>query len=313
MFLFLVFTAVTPVFYMSPLKKSQDNLFSNLLFISIFTISLLFLLSKSAILLIFFYELLILPVFIILKRYGHYYRKIQASYFILIWALLGSIFIFIGYIFLFFCPGWDQEFFSLVDFNFYFWGIFFTCLGFLVKVPMWPFHYWISRAHAEGPSNLSIFLSGVLVKLSVYGIMRFIYLSPFKFNFTLFFYLSVIGVVDSTLKMLVQIDSKVVVAFSTTVQMNLISFIIFSFSAISFYTIKLGLLNHLLTASILFFFSDIILIRFNTREFFFITGLYRHLPVLSLVLVLFLINQLNFPGFLGFFFSIFFFTLSYFI
>lgn len=197
-----------------------------------------------------------------------------------------------------------------LDTSLAFWGLFFICLGFLVKVPMWPFHFWISRAHAEGPSNLSIFLSGVLVKLSVYGILKFLYLSPTKINFTLFYYLAVIGVIDSTLKMMIQIDSKVVIAFSTTVQMNLICFIVFSLTTESLDTLKLGLVNHLLTASILFFFADQILVRFNTREFFFLAGLYYFLPFLSVNLTLFIINQINFPGFLGFFLDIYFLSTS---
>jgi NADH:ubiquinone oxidoreductase subunit 4 (subunit M) len=106
--------------------------------------------------------------------------------------------------------------------------------------------------------------------------------------------------------MLIQIDSKVVIAFSTTVQMNLICFIIFSMANESGDTLKLGLFNHLLTASILFFFADQILVRFNTREFFFLSGLYYFLPVLSVNLVLFIVNQINFPGFLGFFLDIYF-------
>lgn len=235
----------------------------------------------------------------------------QASFFILIWALLGSFFIFLGLIIFFF-----QEDFLFSELLFFdasssFWGLFFICLGFLVKVPLWPFHFWISRAHAEGPSNLSIFLSGALVKLSVYGILKFIYLAPLKLNFTLFYYLALIGVIDSTLKMLVQIDSKVVIAFSTTVQMNLICFILFSLTAESLQTLKLGLINHLLTASILFFFADQILIRFNTREFFFVSGLYYFLPSLSAFLTLFIINQINFPGFLGFFLDVFFLSTTF--
>ena len=216
------------------------------------------------------------------------------------------VFYFSRFYFIFFSGRFSTICRFFLDSTSSFWGLFFITLGFLVKVPLWPFHFWISRAHAEGPSNLSIFLSGVLVKLSVYGILKFIYLSPLKLNFTLFYYLAVIGVIDSTLKMLIQIDSKVVIAFSTTVQMNLICFIIFSMTNESADTLKLGLFNHLLTASILFFFADQILVRFNTREFFFLSGIYFFLPVLSITLVLFIINQINFPGFLGFFLDVYF-------
>jgi NADH-quinone oxidoreductase subunit M len=304
-FFFLVFTSLTPVFYVSPLSTSSASSMHYNYFIIIFFTSFFYLLTKNYFFLIFLYELLVIPVFFLLKEFGHYYRKVQASYFILIWALMGSFFIFIGFLLFFFQV--DYFFFNFFFFSSYnFWGIFFICLGFSVKVPLWPFHFWISRAHAEGPTNLSIFLSGVLVKLSVYGILKFLYLSPVKLNFVIFFYFALIGVIDATLKMLIQIDSKVVIAFSTTVQMNLISFIIFSLATNSLYTLNLALLNHLLTASILFFFADQILTRFNSREFFFLSGLYYYLPVLSASLVIFIINQINFPGFMGFFLDIFF-------
>lgn len=147
---------------------------------------------------------------------------------------------------------------------------------------------------------MSIFLSGVLVKLSVYGILRVFEFFLIKQTFFIFFLLSLIGVVDSTLKMLVQVDSKVVIAFSTTVQMNFALFMLFTFSEGSSISLNLALLNHMLTASILFFISDTILVRFNTREFFFLTGLYALMPLFSFFLLISLVNQINFPGFLGF-------------
>ena len=105
---------------------------------------------------------------------------------------------------------------------------------------------------------------------------------------------------DSTLKMLIQVDSKVVVAFSTTVQMNFALFIVFTLSSLSSGALGLALTNHMLTASILFFIADIVLVRLNSREFFFISGLHSELPVFSAALLFSLINQINFPGFLGF-------------
>ncbi len=119
---------------------------------------------------------------------------------------------------------------------------------------------------------MSIFLSGVLVKLSIYGILRVFDVFLLKTSLSFFYFLAVIGVIDSTLKMLIQIDSKVVVAFSTTVQMNFILFILFSKTSTGDVPLLLGLVNHFITASILFFTCDVILVRFNTREFFFFSG-----------------------------------------
>jgi len=128
---------------------------------------------------------------------------------------------------------------------------------------------------------MSIFLSGVLVKLSLYGIIKVFNFLVLKQTFFIFFGLALIGVVDSTLKMLIQIDSKVVVAFSTTVQMNFMLFVLFSLAEGSNSALTTALLNHMLTASLLFFIADTILVRFNTREFFFLSGLYALTPILS--------------------------------
>ena len=128
---------------------------------------------------------------------------------------------------------------------------------------------------------MSIFLSGVLVKLSIYGILRVFDVFLLKTSLSFFYFLAVIGVIDSTLKMLIQIDSKVVVAFSTTVQMNFILFILFSKTSTGDVPLLLGLVNHFITASILFFTCDVILVRFNTREFFFLAGLHYFLPIFS--------------------------------
>lgn len=147
---------------------------------------------------------------------------------------------------------------------------------------------------------MSIFLSGVLVKLSVFGILRVLDFFFFKVSLSLLYYLALVGVVDATLKMVIQIDSKVVVAFSTTVQMNFLLFILFSRGGYGDLPLAVGLVNHLLTATLLFFTCDVLLVRLNTREFFFLSGLYYHLPVFSFFLLFTAVNQINFPGFIGF-------------
>jgi NADH:ubiquinone oxidoreductase subunit 4 (subunit M) len=140
-FIFIVFTALTPVFYISPVERFSDKSLHFLLFFVVFLDALCFLFTNSYFLLLFFYELLVIPVFFILKYYGHYYRKIQASFFILIWALVGSFFIFLGFILFFFQEDFMPSAVFFLETSFSFWGLFFITLGFLVKVPLWPFHF----------------------------------------------------------------------------------------------------------------------------------------------------------------------------
>jgi len=135
-FIFIVFTAITPVFYVSPVERFGDKSLHFLLFFVVFLDAICFLFTNSYFLLLFFYELLVIPVFFILKYYGHYYRKIQASFFILIWALVGSFFIFLGFILFFFQEDFMPNAVFFLETSFSFWGLFFITLGFLVKVPL---------------------------------------------------------------------------------------------------------------------------------------------------------------------------------
>lgn len=138
LFFYVLFVSLTPALYVKTGVKSTTPLY---LMSAIYVISLLMVLSSNLYLFIFFYELIILPIFFILRGYGNYYRRVQASFFILIWALVGSIFLFIGLFiyarqgsnsFLVVSPGTSQDL-KLASIALF--------LGFLVKVPLWPSHY----------------------------------------------------------------------------------------------------------------------------------------------------------------------------
>lgn len=102
----------------------------------IYFFSFLFLLSNNLFFFIIFYEAIIFPIFLILREFGHYYRKTQASFFILIWALIGSLFLFLGLFFSIFYNIFSQGNLFEVNSSITFVIIFFFILGFSIKVPL---------------------------------------------------------------------------------------------------------------------------------------------------------------------------------
>jgi NADH:ubiquinone oxidoreductase subunit 4 (subunit M) len=109
-------------------------------------------------------------------------------------------------------------------FDFYFWFAFLIFLAFLIKLPLYLFHLWLSKAHVEAPAAGSMVLAAVLLKLRAYGIFR---LFPLMKNFVLKFQeillvVLLLGSVISALLCYLQADLKSLVAYSSVSHMGVI-------------------------------------------------------------------------------------------
>jgi len=93
-------------------------------------------------------------------------------------------------------------------------------LGFGVKVPLWPFISWLIKAHVEASTEFSIFLSGLLVKFGVIGMLKSIALMGQQSLLTVVAVVGCLGILEATARMLAQIDLKRVVALTTVVETN---------------------------------------------------------------------------------------------
>jgi proton-translocating NADH-quinone oxidoreductase chain M len=171
--------------------------------------------------------------------------------------------------------------------------------AFSVKVPMLPFHLWLTEAHVEAPTSGSILLAGVLLKLGTYAMFRFLlFLFPLS---TVFFApfvktLAAISALYCSLNALRQKDIKRIVALSSVVHMNV--------SVLGFFTFKLeGLIGNLFSgvthgiiSGILFYLVGVIYDRFRSRNVFHVSGVVNLMPVFSIFFFLFTLGNISFPG-----------------
>jgi formate hydrogenlyase subunit 3/multisubunit Na+/H+ antiporter MnhD subunit len=84
----------------------------------------------------------------------------------------------------------------------------------------------LTKTHVEAPSGFSIYLSGFLVKSALYGFYKLTNILCGDFDTSIFITITMIGVIDASLKMWGQTDLKKLVAYGTIQEMNLI-FLVF--------------------------------------------------------------------------------------
>ena len=293
---FLTLVTLDTRLYWNTIKYSYIfNLF--ILIVLIFT-------SVTNIIIFFlFYEFLLLPSFIFVFFVSPSRRAIQASFYFLIWTQIGSFIVLFVLSYIIIISN-SYNFFTLKHFNFsqieILYIYIFLFLGFGIKVPIWPFHYWITKTHVEAPSGFSIYLSGFLVKSALYGFYKITNSLNFLFNTSFFCIICIIGVIDASIKMWGQTDLKKLIAYCTIQEMNLI-FLLFCFGDLFLKEIGfLFSLTHAFLSALMFFIVDCIYRRFHSRSILQVNGIISFLPNLSLAIFFMCIFFAGLPGTLKF-------------
>lgn len=207
----------------------------------------------------------------------------------------------------------DFLYLSLVDINNYYqkilWLAFF--LSFAIKTPLFPFHIWLFRAHAEAPLGGSIILAAVILKLASYGFLRVLLpLLPDASNFFLPLVQSIaaITIIYASLSTLNQTDTKQLVAMSSVAHMGVVVLAIFSNNVIGLEgSILLGISHGFVSPALFICVGGIIYIRFHTRIIFLLKGLVNRMPVFTTLFFIFTLFNTAIPlslNYLGEFLSL---------
>jgi NADH-quinone oxidoreductase subunit M len=176
-------------------------------------------------------------------------------------------------------------------------------IGFAIKIPMFPFHTWLPDAHVEAPTPISVILAGVLLKMGVYGILRFNYpllpgASAWAADALAAF--GLVNIVYAAFVCLAQRDLKRLIAYSSVSHMG---FSLLGMAALTPAGISgavLNLFTHGLISSMLFLVVGVIYDRAHHRDIERFGGLAAALPEYTAVMGLAFFASLGLPGLAGF-------------
>ncbi|MBA2661348.1 MAG: NADH-quinone oxidoreductase subunit M [Bradymonadaceae bacterium] len=258
-----------------------------------------------------FWEVMLIPMYIIIGVWGGT-NRVQAAVKFFIYTMVGSILMLVAILYVYFKVGEQSGVYSFLytdlltvnlTFQEQFWLFAAFFLAFAIKVPLFPFHTWLPLAHVEAPTAGSVILAAVMLKMGIYGMIRYafpLFPDALKLFAPYIAILAVVGIVYGAIVALVQDDIKKLVAYSSVSHLGFCVLGLVAMTPQGIAGSMYIMLAHGIATGGLFLCVGILYERRHTRMISEFGGISKVMPVFATMFLVIVFASAGLPGLNGF-------------